>query len=304
MAKTTIQGTIESVAGSNPDGELRITLDAPFSIDNTDPDTYFIPEDTQIITVTAGSISVDLEPTENQGITYLFEFYKSDGAGGFLDNPSISFHAEVPDTSGGTYEFAQLAPSGITTDTLSTGALRISKEILENETLTPLVLDAFRIYRTDTEPTHQVANEIWLNSGDGTIWTYDDTIDKWQSQLLVSSGSVNDQSADGSLYIPVNPLGTYADFILERVQIRWSVANPNDASNHWEIDAGYKDFGNSSLTNNLSDRKTHLSGSDFATPGTQHAFADTEFFGMSWAKVGSPGNLNLSMHAQYRYLSS
>lgn len=127
---TNLLGTIKDSAGNALDGTLTVSLPAPIVDDSTTPDSIYTTKEKEF-SITAGSLDIDIPESETAQISYHFKFVDADGV------TRLDFDAIVPDI--GEYQFASLVPTGITNDTLDTGAYRVAKRIVEDSQLAALI---------------------------------------------------------------------------------------------------------------------------------------------------------------------
>jgi hypothetical protein len=157
--------------------------------------------------------------------------------------PVIDFHAVVPNAI--AYEFAALFPTGITNDTLSTGALRVARAIFETPSLVNLVSSALKITRQATPPLGST-NEIWIKTTDGSYWLWNSVQGRWQSTPQVSRHYI---SAGQGNSFPVtlvaqddffNPAMGYDDIYLTTIRYRFQTYGLTNATNYYKFGSQYK----------------------------------------------------------------
>ena len=158
----TVQGTIRDSGGDTITAKLRVTLDSPISINSTTPNTVYT-ERPKVFTITSGALSIVLPESATSNTTYRFELFTETTTFNyfFLDgepydgpvhlhtdnkyytgelhssdseeltrNSTINeelisdFRAIVPNVN--TVEWADLLPTGVTTDILDTTVRRIA----------------------------------------------------------------------------------------------------------------------------------------------------------------------------------
>jgi hypothetical protein len=125
---TLITGNLRDSGNQPLNGELWVTLDAPLRDNTPAPDATLMPV-TRKFTITAGALSIDLSPSTAARISYRFQFFPQVGVD-ISGVSSMDFRAMVPPNAG-AIEFADLLPTGITTDTMDTAAIRLA-EVLTN----------------------------------------------------------------------------------------------------------------------------------------------------------------------------
>ena len=125
---TLITGNLRDSGNQPLNGELWVTLDAPLRDNVPNPDATLMPV-TRKFSITAGALSIDLSPSAAARISYRFQFFPQSGTA-ISAVASMDFRAMVPPNAG-AIEFADLLPTGITTDTMDTAAIRLA-EVLTN----------------------------------------------------------------------------------------------------------------------------------------------------------------------------
>jgi hypothetical protein len=300
-----ITGTLTDSAGNPVGGSLAVTLDTQSIVDDTTtPPTIILNIPGSPFTIdTDGVVDISIPITETTPTTMTFTFTPTSG-------DVWSFHAEVPDVP--TAYLSSLIPTGYTTDRLATGALRIGREITTNPLLLPYVVQALGIYRSDTEPTGQSDMDYWLPSDTGLVWAWDASLSKWKSTLREKTVDVFGATSTQTVLAAVDAVSTYSTIMLQYAQIRYNItAGPNDSSNHWTVQAGYKTGSSSSLTSiSTSFDTTGLAtGTIFVnrytpSPATQLNTNVVEAWGVDLTATGSPGPINASVTYAYRYLYS
>ena len=116
---TNLVGTIADSMGVVLNGTLEITL-AGLMIDLTTVPDKISTGKTNIVTITSGVINISLQESASSGISYHFVFKDT------LGKIWMDFNAIVPDGLGIPVQLALLVPTGITNDTLDTGAIRVA----------------------------------------------------------------------------------------------------------------------------------------------------------------------------------
>jgi len=116
---TNLVGTIADSMGQNLNGTLEITL-AGLMIDLTTTPDKISTNKTSVVTITSGVINISLQESASSGISYHFVFKD------ILGEVWMDFNAIVPDGLGSPVQLALLVPTGITNDTLDTGAIRVA----------------------------------------------------------------------------------------------------------------------------------------------------------------------------------
>lgn len=301
-----ITGTITDGKGVPLDGKLVIQLDAPIINEDANPDEFRTTDPFEE-TITAGVVDIDLMETETAKVTYWFRFYKSDGAGGYEETPhkDLNFHEIVPDAD--SYPWAYLKPTGITTDNISTGAIRVAKQIMLNPALASLVGEATKLYRGATPPVTTIADVLWIKDGERSQWFYNASDSRWESNKLTVSAAVDGMAENGSLLVEIPTLEDYSQITLLGVRLRAVAIAPNDASNHWIFRAGYQEASSASLTAVTSDYNTgaispsvllnqYIPKNQLLNLSTVHRF------GFSYNKLGSPGDLDLQVSFEFAFI--
>lgn len=125
---TNILGTIYNAAGIPVSGRLVVNLVNSMVDDTAIPPSLFIPQSYEF-TITDGVVDIDLEESETKKTSYEFIFYVPSVEDPLIEevlNP-FPFKAIVPNY--GSVNLIDLLPTGIVSDTLATGALRVAKII-------------------------------------------------------------------------------------------------------------------------------------------------------------------------------
>lgn len=125
---TLITGNLRDSGNQPLNGELWVTLDAPLRDRGPNPDATLTPV-TRRFSITAGVLSIDLTPSAAARITYRFQFFPTVGVD-LATVAALDFRAMIPE-SASPIEWADLQPTGVSTDTLDTAAIRLA-ELLTN----------------------------------------------------------------------------------------------------------------------------------------------------------------------------
>jgi hypothetical protein len=237
---TNLLGTLEDIGITTPDGKLVVTQSLPFVEESTVPDTLVLPSRAEFI-ITDGVIDIDLRETETKGISVLFEFFPAIVGTSPLEyeeNPVYSQFAVIPNIA--TYQFALLFDTGITNDTLATGALRVAKEIFKNDDLTNLIASSLKIYRSDLKPTYAVIsdladNSLWIETLVGRAWIYDLARQYWDSEVLLQSEDVLSITADTTLRVKVPKSRTTNLIRVFTINLEYYLEGLNNGSNYWNF---------------------------------------------------------------------
>jgi hypothetical protein len=243
---TTIQGLITDSAGTLLDGRLDVLLDNYFGSDVSNPDTVLTRKKHEFV-ITGGAIAIDLLESESVRISYWFQFYPRTNTitpATYAVEPLLDFHAIVP-ISAAPYEFASLLPTGITNDSLSTGAVRVARAIFERPDLVAVLGTALKIHRSDSKPVG-APGDIWVKPTEGTIWRWNTAYSDWfslpYSHIAYRFGSIpssaeNVLEANNSRFVPPLP---YTSLLIEKITHRFDVLNTNNATNYWKFFAALK----------------------------------------------------------------
>jgi hypothetical protein len=311
--KCTLTGTLKGSGDTALTGYIRVTLDAPIIAQSTTPDTLLLGK-FQDFTVTAGVVNLSLWESETDRVTYHFQFFEGVSATSYFD-----YHVVVPNTP--TYEFSQLLPTGIVTDRLATGALRVGKAILSDPLLTTDLKKVLGIYRQTTVPTATADGDVWINPAQGLTYSWNATVGQWLSQpypvKVEIVGATATTATVSSVIAPYALGGTDAGsngasgtMFLAEVDVRWNVtAGPLTTSNRWDISYGYRLDSQVSQTQLGSTINTFSSGVAVANLGRSGVVlsnqrfnaATLEFWGLTVTKVGSPGSINASATFMVRF---
>lgn len=128
---TQIIGIIANSTGDPLDGVLTFTLPAAITTDTTDPDTVFTTK-TKPFPITAGVVNIEVPETETAETAYRITFTETGET-----VPLFDIFGIVPTI--GPLNLASVFPTGITNRNRDTGALRVSRLIATNVTLSQLV---------------------------------------------------------------------------------------------------------------------------------------------------------------------
>lgn len=311
MTICNLTGTLTDSAGTPLSGRLDVQLDGYLSTDLTSPDTIYTQQKHEFL-ITAGNVAITLRESETKRVSYHFRFYAAEGTGYALI-PLIDFHAVVPNTI--AYEFAALLPTGITNDTLSTGALRVARAIFETPSLINLISSALKITRQATPPIGS-ANEIWVKTTDGSYWFWNDGQGRWQSAPQVSrhfsvAGSGNNFPvtlvAQDDFF---NPAQGYEDLYLTTIRYRFQTyGGLANATNHYKFGSQYK-LASSANPIAITPAPYHSTaavpigaiGRVTESVGLLLNSGTLDFLsGRPESKVGSPGQLNLWTAFEYHF---
>lgn len=318
-----ITGTIKDSGGYPVSGKLVITLDGNLSDQTTNPDSLLVGVPKEYI-ITNGviddpavttPIGIGLLESATQEITYFFQFYRLISVGVYDTKTLIDFHEIVPDVA--TAEFESLArETGITTTNLSTGALKVAREILVNPVLAQLVFYSSQIFKSATKPVSNINgtllnDAVWIQPARGMTWRYDLARSKWKSTIFqVQVGIRNTTvSALGGI-LKQSHWVEFPTVIIERIDIRFYVlAAPNDVTNKWAIQAVRQTEGSDTLVTIGSVINTNgfAVGTNQITsikPNASFAAIDLDTVGLQITKTGSPGNLTVSATFTLSYLDS
>jgi len=187
MSICTITATFLNSGGFVLPGTLRITLDAPITIDGT---LYTLEPQLYSIDPTTGSVSFDLYESETSQVTYHIQCYReTDLALDFENlNPlnGYDFHAIVPNQS--TASLDDLMPVPLMTDILPSGIRKIAQIIATTpeysanlQYVQPRgVYDNSAVYVSGDLVTFDGGSFIWVNSVQGNSIPPLETNADWQ----------------------------------------------------------------------------------------------------------------------------
>jgi len=302
MQICTLTGNLEDVGLANFDGTLKATLDLSFIDDSTIPDTLVLPSVFTWNIVNGLLVDVELRETETVNIAVHFELFPTGS-----DTPIYQIYAIVPNLE--TYEFAQFLDSGVTNDTLATGALRIAQIMFSNAALIGTITEALNLYRQSAAPVNGTLNDtsVWIDTISGDLWQYSTVRSNWQSYIkeFVKQAEIT----AGSLFkFDFGFTSSFRSVALRRLFLNYAVTAPNDTENYWELKVVQKNWNSSDVTD-LSGLSTRLSSLDSPDTLVQFDFNLNrdlnlnlvEFLALSCIPVGTPGNLRL--HTNLRYLT-
>jgi len=315
-----ITGLIKDSSGVVLSGRLDVTLDANLEDQSTIPDglltrvtrSYIITNGIVDDPTVATPVGIGLLESTTQQVTYFFQFFRLISPGVYSTIPLFSFRALVPDII--ATEFVGLArETGITTRNLSTGAIKVAREILTNPSLAPQIFYSSQVFRSDIKPVASVSgiinnNAIWIQPTRGIIWRYDEVRLKWKSlprEIQIGFRGVSVSSN----YVRQVPWLEYPNVVLERIDLRFFAAAPNDVSNRWTIQPFYQTqasdttiaIGSSTLTN-ASAAGTNIVISTL--PNISFNATTLDNLGVNLTKLGSAGNLNFSTTFTYSHLEN
>jgi hypothetical protein len=302
-----VVGTLKDSGGQTLSGKLIVTLDNNLNDETTNPDSLLLQHPREY-TITNGVVNVPLLETQSQELTYFFQFFRLVSAGVFDSKPLFDFHAEVPDVA--SVEIATLSEeTGITTTNLSTGSVKVAREILKNPSLAPLIFSGAQIFRSETPPDPLLVQSgaLWQQPSRGITWRWDAGRAKWKTNARELQVGGRNQSASALLSRQVSWI-EFPSIVLERIDFKYVVLTaPNDGTNRWNIQAGYQSSTSDSLVSLGAALLTNANA-----PGTivrSSLILDSlllpsvlDSFGVQLTKSGSPGNLNASLTYTFSYL--
>lgn len=131
MPMTNLVGTITDSAELPISGTLTVSLSEMFVDQATNPDSILTVKP-KPYPITAGVVNISLQSSDK--VSYHFNFVDSN------NKTYLDFDALVPDGLGNPVQFASLTPTGITSDNLDTGAIRVGQAIVND----PLLSDGIR----------------------------------------------------------------------------------------------------------------------------------------------------------------
>ncbi|MBD2060523.1 hypothetical protein H6F88_31775 [Oculatella sp. FACHB-28] len=129
---TNIVGTLKDASGLSLGARIYVKLAERMLDDSTTPDTIFATKELTF-EATGGVINFTLQESETNAVTYHFRVFIYSAAATLETEPFLEFDAVVPNV--GTVQFNSLVPTGITYDTLDTGAIRVAKAITDDPDL-------------------------------------------------------------------------------------------------------------------------------------------------------------------------
>lgn len=302
---TNIVGIIKDSGGFPLTGKLTITLDAPINDEATVPDSYYSTEPHDY-PIALGVVNIPLLESASSNVTYYFQFFKAIPGG--YDSAKPEFHAIVPDAE--TYEWNQLAnQTGISTAALDTSAVRVAREILANDTLKPLVASSLGFFRQSAKPVAIGTFDYWVKTPENTTWTWDASTSKWLSQPFFKTLEIKDFTgasivASGAL----DQIFEYTTIRLQRIQLCYSVANPNTITNRWSIKPGIRNVGSASFSyyDETLSNAVEAGTRGFVTysPDLGINLSALELLALNAVATGSPGALNASATFIYKIIHS
>lgn len=129
---TNIVGTLKDASGQLLGARIYAKPAERMLDDSTTPDSLYTTSELPF-EVTAGVIDFDLQESETNAVTYHFRVFIYLAEATLATEPFLEFDAVVPNV--GTVQFNSLVPTGITYDTLDTGAIRVAKAITDDPDL-------------------------------------------------------------------------------------------------------------------------------------------------------------------------
>lgn len=245
MPKCTITGNIYNSLGNPIDGALRVTLDSVIAdefnqIYEKYPDVYIVDN---------GAINVLLEESESHKITYHFELFvlRADSPNpiasaifpeDFEAQAIADFHAVVPNLPAYTWDLIRFE-TGITTQSLSTAAFAVAKEMLENDNLLPIITSSLGFYNTATKPASS-PDIIWFDPATNTPFQYDSGQAKFLSPIythVISMESGN--STFPYEIIESNPfIEDFDEILIRSYTIKFTQVGTINATDNYTINTG------------------------------------------------------------------
>lgn len=307
MTICNIVGTIADSGGTALSGRLDVTLVNLMESDLTTPDTIYLPF-TKSFIISSGVVNISLRESETSQVAYRFQFFLETAPATYSLTPILDFYAIVP--NGATYEFAKLVPTGITSDTLATGARRVAKEIFADPGLTTQLGSSIGIIRQDAKPSSGQAGQIWIRPTSGQLWRWSPTLNEWISAPFQAVFA----TVEGGISANTN----YRDFfassdlisriLIESVRYQWVVQSPVNASNFWTIPlARYAITSGTAvvLDTLIADSNPGTAQSLSRNLNIQINPANTaQLLRISPTRTGAPGNLILQANCTYSWIHS
>lgn len=237
MALCTIFGNILDSGLTPLEGILVIKLDS--AIVNFAGDSIETYE--AIFPIVAGIINIDLESSETQKVTYSFKFFRTIAGSepvAYESQALPDFHSIVPNLA--SYPWDQLRlQTGITTASMSTAALAVGKEMLENPTLAQIIYDSLGFFKTVNTPLNPVANTQWLFPDTFDHLTFKVSENEFFSSLQSVQISASDVTANIDEEKAFRFIAGFSKVLIKNVFISLTQGNPVNVSDFHTIQIGY-----------------------------------------------------------------
>ncbi|MBD2449417.1 hypothetical protein H6G76_20080 [Nostoc sp. FACHB-152] len=192
---TIVKGIIADSAGTPLSGNLIVTLAGAVFNKSTTPNTVYIPEP-RSFTITNGVVNINLPESETSKVSYKFEFFVT--AGGITSTTQAApfpFNAVVPNIAG--VELDDLAPTGMVSDVLDTGVLRLARLISSDPTYSSAIGGPF--------PQGEWQNNAYYKYRDLITYNYKAYICRSITPVI---GSIPYDGSPDWMWLPVQPSGT------------------------------------------------------------------------------------------------
>lgn len=298
-----LEGTLDSVGITTQQGKLTLSNDVPIStVDDTSNPILLLPfvdewyiidgnlSNTKKADLTTAKL-LSARETETVRVSVRWDFYpRIDGGsptspvGAEYDSkPSYTLFSIIPDTT--SYNFASLADTGFTNDTITTGALVVAREMLTNPVLLSLITDRLGDYRQSDNPSPTLSgldnnNAEWIDTDNYDRFLASTLYSKWfkQPQRLVLN--VLSQGTSSQLVIPTPSDPNYHKFIITDIVLEYFVGSVNNSTNYWTFQFGYRTWNGIGFT-------------QFATPFNTTVSTQSQSVATKYKTTIKPG-LNVS----------
>lgn len=290
-----LTGYITDSAGVAVGGSLEVTANGDIFDDSTVPDTLVLKGVPRTFTIpSTGLVDIDLPVSEPSQVSYTFKLTPT--TGGFKQ-----WEVSIPDVD--EVEFNSVIDTPFTTDRAVTGGLYIARLMGTDPVVLPYVLKGLGIIKQSTTPAApDPVSVIWFNTSNGLWYTWDTTAEKWVSEVRMLLPGQLDISASTAFHNPIPGLIGSSSAVVTHVIFRYNVqASPNDGTNRWSLQAGYRQASSTTPVNigvaQVTDQVGYTTGTVkelILTPNTALNLTTAEFVRLGVTKVGSPGNLNVS----------
>ncbi|NJN88914.1 MAG: hypothetical protein HC878_00065 [Leptolyngbyaceae cyanobacterium SL_5_14] len=301
-----IVGNLEDIGLGNINGLLQATLVNPFIDETSTPHTLILPSTRSWEVVGGELLGVSLRETESINQSVLFEFFPEIDGSEYSDIAIYKIEAIIPNLA--EYNFAQLLETGISQDTLATGALRVAQVMFSDPSLIGTITEALNIFRQSVPPAsvNLNNNSIWINPATGDQWGYSETKVTWLSFLKESTAKKIITTASQVRFdIAFNNM--HRSVVLRNLLLNYAVTAPNDAENFWVLQPVTKTWTSEDIVSlsGISARGTGSDNPDTLVISSWNLNRDldldlTEFIGLTAIPTGSPGTLRLNFTLQYR----
>lgn len=314
-------GTLNSIGLKDLTAKLTITLDLPVATEDlAGNDILLLPQTDEYI-ITDGNLenstpSLLVQETETVKKSVLIQiFLPLPGVTPveYSETPVFKVQSIIPNQP--ETNIADLADTGYTNDTVSTGAYRVAKEMLTNIFLQRIFNANIGYYRGTTPPFNEE-----INSQDGVLWQdtetlefykYDAALNVWLGRIRTAqSNTTNFTTGSNIATIPFNFFrsklsgSTPRRILLKEYYTEYSVSVAQSNSDYWTVNYNLKNWANafSAVSGAPTyDTKNKLANTResfiYLFPNNNTAIYDLNsvaFFGTTFVKTNNAGNINFN----------